>query len=140
MRPSSNWRKRIDDGIDIFGNKKRGGGGDPVRTNADAKVFNASITKNNKYKLLSQNINQSMAPHLKSSIDLSYPEPPTNKTKLKKYADELFRQQLEQQIADKKTQKYLQKMQEIEQEKYFQAIYEKELEDLHSKHANKMNN
>eukprot|EP01084_Bolivina_argentea_P215950 366754_1 len=31
-------------------------------------------------------------------------------------------------------------MKEIEQEKYFQAIYEKELEDLHSKHANKMNN
>eukprot|EP01084_Bolivina_argentea_P215952 366756_1 len=127
MRPSSNWRTQITDGIDIFGNRKRGGGGDPNTTNQDTKVLNASMIKHNKYtgNVSAQNTNQPTS--IISGV------PPHLKIKL-------FRQQSEKLFADTQNQKYLQKMKEIEQEKYFQAIYEKELEDLHSKHANKMNN
>ena len=49
MRPSSLWRKRHEDrSVDIFGNKRRGGGGDPVRRNGGHIVSNLSTIINKK--------------------------------------------------------------------------------------------
>ena len=133
MRPSSHWRKQNDDSVDIFGNRKRGGGGDPVRNKGSSSSDTSSMSMIEKYKLLQQKLSNP-GPTKITSI------PSQSSSDARKSENELFRQQLDAQIAEQKHLKLLQKMKDIEQEKLAQYKLEKELKELQSKHRNAVNN
>eukprot|EP01083_Nonionella_stella_P004573 13261_1 len=154
MRPSSTWRKQSDDtGVDIFGNKKRGGGGDPIRTNAGSIVSNLSQYKVlqpkthspsripiNTLQLSSANdpSDAHIPPHLRTSVHFNDPPKDTKRDAFKQ-SNELFRQQLDLQIAEQKQLKHAHKMNEMEQEKLAQDKLQRELEQLRLKHKNEIN-
>ena len=131
MRPSSHWRKQNDDSVDIFGNRKRGGGGDPVRNKGLSSSDTSTLSMIEKYKLLQQKL-YNTGPSKITSIP--------SQCAAKKSENELFRQQLDAQIAEQKHLKLLQKMKDIEQEKLAQYKLEKELKELQSKHMHEVNN
>lgn len=140
MRSSSSWRKEVDDPtVDIFGNKKRGGGGDPVKNERGLIVPNASASA--RYQALRENLaNKSSTSSINtSSINFGDGSSHSTTTKVReKTADELFREDLYKQIEEQKKAKYMAKLQEMEAERAEQERVKREIAALRAKHAAEM--
>jgi len=140
MRSSSSWRKVVDDPtVDIFGNKKRGGGGDPLKNERGHVIANASsATRFQEYqKSLATATPSTAANHLLSSVDVGL-KPPSTTTDRIKTADELFREDLYRQIEEQKRAKYAAKLKEMEAERAEQERVKREIAALRQKHSSEI--
>ena len=116
MRASSLWRTKIDDGLDIFGNPKRGGGGEPYIKPTIKRDNNVSIDDENFWKKLNDNAgnNVSTIDLIEETLGKSINNISVNDRKSK---NEIFRMELDKQIEMKKKQKMMEKQREIEYER-----------------------
>jgi len=142
MKPSSNWRRRNDGALDIFGNRKRGGCGEPVRKKINVSQSQNLCTSVTNRAFLPPHAFSGVTPHLRASVDQFVPpshavDNDNNNNKpndpVTDVANKLFREQLDQQIAEHKQLKFLQKMQAMEEEKWLEQKVEKERQELQNK-------
>jgi len=122
-----------DPSVDIFGNKKRGGGGDPIK-NGGVIVPNASAV--HRYQAFQDNLVKSSSA---ATAPLNTSNEPTNTTPMarprEKTADELFREDLYRQIEEQKKAKYMAKLKEMEADRMEQERVKREIAALREKHA-----